>query len=107
MLLWLKVSLLNGGCLLQGSCLRSQSQSECFAWQFNPESTLEKKKQSIACYLARELVSRSEWRTACASTYGNEAELLNNVLRSGEKKMVLLGENFAVLAVIGSFIFFL
>ena len=51
-----------------------------------PEITLKKKHQIIECYLVREGVERDEWRTVCAKTNENEADLLTKTLPSGEKR---------------------
>ena len=51
-----------------------------------PESTLNKKTQSIACHFVREGSARDKWRTAYINTHDNVADMLTNPLPSGEKR---------------------
>ena len=51
-----------------------------------PDSTLNKKSQSIAYHFMREGVARDEWRTAYVSTHDNPADLLTKVLPMGDKR---------------------
>ena len=51
-----------------------------------PESTLNKKLQSIAYHLIREGVARDIWRTVYVNTSENPADLLTKVLPMGEKR---------------------
>ena len=51
-----------------------------------PDSTLEKKSQSIAYHYIREGVARDEWRTSYVNTHDNEADLLTKQLPHGEKR---------------------
>ena len=50
-----------------------------------PDSTSNKKPQSIAYHFVREGVARDEWRTAYFSTHDNLADLLTKVLPMGDK----------------------
>ena len=51
-----------------------------------PDSTLKKKPPSIAYHFVREGSARDEWRTAYISTHENKADLLTELLPSGEKR---------------------
>ena len=51
-----------------------------------PDSTLNKKSQSIAYHFVREGAARDEWRTAYINTHDNAADLLTKVLPMGEKR---------------------
>ena len=51
-----------------------------------PDSTLNKKSQSIAYHFVREGAARDEWRTAYINTRDNAADLLTKVLPMGEKR---------------------
>jgi hypothetical protein len=51
-----------------------------------PDSTLKKKRQSIAYHFIREGAARDEWRTTYVNTHLNEADLLMKLLPAGEKR---------------------
>ena len=51
-----------------------------------PDSTLEKKSQSIAYHFVPEGAARDEWRTSYVNTHENEADLLTKQLLHGEKR---------------------
>ena len=51
-----------------------------------PDSTLNKKSQSIAYHFVQEGAAQDEWRTTYINTHENEADLLTNQLPSGEKR---------------------
>ena len=51
-----------------------------------PDSTLKKKSQSITYHFIREGVACIEWRMTYVNTHENEADLLTNILPSGEKQ---------------------
>ena len=51
-----------------------------------PNSTLNKKNQSIAYHFFREGDDRDEWHTTYVNTHDNEADLLTKLLPSGEKR---------------------
>ena len=55
-----------------------------------PDSTLNKKSQSIAYHLVREGVARDYWRTAYVSTHENPVDLLTKVLPKGDKRRVFV-----------------
>ena len=52
-----------------------------------PDSTLNKKSQSIAYHFVQEGVTRDEWRTAYVSTHDNLADLITKVLPMGDKRI--------------------
>ena len=51
-----------------------------------PDSTLNKKSQSIAYHFVREGAARDEWRTAYINTHENPSDLLTKPLPSGAKR---------------------
>ena len=51
-----------------------------------PDSTLNKKSQSIAYHFVQEGAAQDEWRMTYINTHENEADLLTNQLPSGEKR---------------------
>ena len=51
-----------------------------------PDSTLNKKSQSIAYHFVREGAARDEWHTAYINNHDNAADLLTKVLPMGEKR---------------------
>jgi hypothetical protein len=51
-----------------------------------PDSTLNKKNQSIAYHFILEGLARDKWRTSYVNTHNNEADLLTKLLPSGAKR---------------------
>ena len=51
-----------------------------------PDSTLNKRSQSIAYHFVPKGVAIDEWRTACVSTHDNPAVLLTKVLPMGDNR---------------------
>ena len=56
----------------------------------NPDSTLKKTSQSIACHFIREGATKNEWRTAYLNTHSNLSDLLTKPLPSGEKRIIFV-----------------
>jgi hypothetical protein len=56
-----------------------------------PDSTLKKKRQSIAYQFVREGGARDVWRTMYTNTNDNESDLLTKVLPNGEKRKRFVG----------------
>ena len=55
-----------------------------------PNSTLEKKSQSIAYHFVREGTTKDEWRTWSMNMHNNEVDLLTKLLPNGEKRKGLV-----------------
>ena len=51
-----------------------------------PDSTLNKKSQSIAYHMVREGVARDEWRKSYINTHDNKSDLLTKQLPTGSKR---------------------
>ena len=54
-----------------------------------PDSTLKKNSQIIAYHFVQEGTSRDEWRTSYVKNHENVADLMTNLLPSGDKLQVL------------------
>ena len=54
-----------------------------------PESTLQKKAQSLCYHFVREGVAKDEWRTAYINTKENPSDLLTKPLGAGELRKSL------------------
>ena len=54
------------------------------------DSTLKKKTQVIAYHFIRQVVARYEWRASYVNTHDNEADLLTELLTSGENQKVFV-----------------
>ena len=67
------------------TCIYGDNQS-VLANATMPDSTLNKKSQSIAYHFVCEGVARDEWRTSYVNTHDNEADLLTKQLPHGEKR---------------------
>ena len=52
----------------------------------DPESSLKKKSNSIACNFVREGTARDEWRLTYINTHDNPADLMTKCLAPGEKR---------------------
>ena len=59
-----------------------------------PDSTLDKKNQSIAYNFVMELSAYDEWRTTYVKTHKNELDILTKQLSTGDKRKVFVGNLF-------------
>ena len=53
----------------------------------DPESSLKKKSNSVACNFVHEGTARDEWRLTCISTHDDPADLMTKCLAPGEKRV--------------------